>query len=176
MKNTNISPRHNQILVRLSRLPHKMLSIHGAENTTEFVLHELCQPTCFNLKKAAYFIDNPDFDCLKGVAGFSNEEQYVNNTHCWSNPHEFTKHMQSCAFNTKVRGITRPSAQRGNIAPDSLVAELAPQLALNAPYVLSWPLKHDNQGVLIFERVDGKETFDDHMLHGLHLLAFCPVF
>ena len=63
--------RHYTILNTLSKLPRKMLSLKGQENVTEFVLHELCHKNCFNLDKAAYFVDNPDFDCLKGMAGFA---------------------------------------------------------------------------------------------------------
>lgn len=77
MEHTTMSPRHKQVLVCLSCLPHKMLSVHGLSNATEFVLHELCQSSCFNLKKAAYFVDNPDFDRLQGVAGFNKEEEYT---------------------------------------------------------------------------------------------------
>ena len=43
---------------------------------SEFVLHDICNPNCFNLQKAAFLVDNPDFDCLKGVAGFSADEAY----------------------------------------------------------------------------------------------------
>ena len=51
--------QHN-VLNTISRLPRKMLSLKNQENITEFVLHDLCNKKCFNLEKAAYFVDNPD--------------------------------------------------------------------------------------------------------------------
>ena len=47
--------RHHDILMRLSLLPHKIVAFNdeGVSHVTEFVLHELCGPQCFNLKKAA---------------------------------------------------------------------------------------------------------------------------
>ena len=69
MKPNSLNDKHIDILDKLCHLPRKILSLHGHDNITELILHELCNEQCFNLEKAAYFIDNPDFDCFKGVAG-----------------------------------------------------------------------------------------------------------
>ena len=177
MEHTNMSQRHKQLLVCLSHLPSKMLSIHGLANITEFVLHELCQSSCFNLKKAAYFIDNPDFDCLQGVAGFSKEEEYRKNDDFWRSPEEFTEHMRSCVFNNKVRSLQRTSIHKVQGSHEHIARDLASQLSFQQPYsMLSWPLKHDNKGMLVFERDDAEEGVDEFITNGLHFLAFCPVF
>src|SRR5262245_10115368 len=94
--------KKHAILNLLSTIPQKVLSLHGTENITEFVLHELCNTHCFDFKKAAYLVDNPDFDCLKGVAGFSSDEAYPKET-IWEKPELFTAHMKKAAFNKKVR-------------------------------------------------------------------------
>ena len=56
---------------RLADLPKRMVPLYDLEaigNIPEFVLHDLCHEDCFNLKKAAFLVDNPDFDSLQGVA------------------------------------------------------------------------------------------------------------
>src|SRR5947207_14497437 len=98
MKSENMMYRHAHVIDNLRRLPRKMLSLHGLDNVTEFVLHELCDKHCFNLQKAAYFIDNPDFDCLKGVVGVSHAELH-NIVDIWDNPAIFSEHITKSAFN-----------------------------------------------------------------------------
>lgn len=172
MKHPTLSPRHHEVLVYLTHMPKKMLAIHGADNTAEFVLHELCNPRCFNLAKAAYFIDNADFDCFKGVAGFDQNNHYANSDH-WQTPEKFTDHMRSCNFNQKVRSTLQP---RSRVSLDKLVNNVAHDLAIQKPESLSWGLKHDNKGVLIFQRNEEANGIDQYLLESLHLLGFCPVF
>ena len=74
MKPDMMMYRHAQIVDNLRRLPRKMLQLHGRDNVTDFVLHELCSKNYFNIPKAAYFIDNPAFNCLKGIVGISTQE------------------------------------------------------------------------------------------------------
>ena len=44
--------KKHAILNHLSTLPQKLLSVHGTENVTEFVLHDLCSAHCFDLTKS----------------------------------------------------------------------------------------------------------------------------
>ena len=60
----------HDLLQKLSHLPKKIVALEGLEHTPSFVLHELCNESAFNLSKAAFFIDNPDFNHFKGIAGF----------------------------------------------------------------------------------------------------------
>ena len=68
---TKTLERQNRMLHHLAQLPRLMIDVHGRDNISEFILHELCSEPCFNLRKAAYLVDNPDFNCLRGVAGFA---------------------------------------------------------------------------------------------------------
>ena len=63
----------------LSILPQQILSHSWNENMSEFVLHEICNQSVLTTK-AAFLVDNPDFDCLKGVAGYSTDEAYATDT------------------------------------------------------------------------------------------------
>ena len=175
MERKDMSPRDHMLLTCLSCLPQKILSMHGKENVTEFVLHELCSKQCFNLTKAAYFIDNPDFDCLKGVTGFSQKDCTIDQKEKWSTPEQFSDYMNKCSFNKQVRAIQHPSATRAGVKPENIVAGLAQQLDLENPSFCTWNLKHDNQGMLIFQRGD-TDKIDDYLNNGLCLLAFCPVY
>ena len=173
MERKLLSPRGCDILTTLSSLPHKILSIHGRENISEFVLHDLCKPECFNLKRAAYFIDNPDFDCCKGIAGFCKEEQYANGL--WQNPESFTDFMNRSAFNQKVRNTTKSSYKKCKSCDDTILKELAQEVNIENPEYYTWDLKHDNHGILIFERNSEDSEKLHEYLHGACILGFCPV-
>ncbi len=175
MERVNISPRRHQMLTRLTELPVKILSRHDLENITEFVLYELCGPNCFNLKKAAYFVDNPDFNCLKGVAGITNSDQFGNNY--WEQPEKFSHFMKESKFNQQVRNLTRPSAKHNKTADTKLAQDLAAELSLKNPAFYSWNMKHGNHGLLLFEHSpETAHEIDDQVLQGLCLLGFCPIF
>jgi len=73
MSQEELLKRQHDLFKNLSSLPRMILVCNGCENIFELLLHDLCHPTCFNLKKVAYFVDNPDFDCLQGVAGVARD-------------------------------------------------------------------------------------------------------
>lgn len=177
MKQENMSPQYKQILKCFAYLPQKILSFNGVDNVTEFVLHSLCNENCLNLSKAAYFIDNPDFDCLKGVAGFDKQNEFVNRENIWGIPDHFTKHMQSCNFNQKVRNIYKPSAKRANLAEHELIERLSNELTIEDPHCYAWNGKHNNHALVIFECAgQNSPVLEDDIVHGLCLLGFCPLF
>src|SRR5438445_11567888 len=108
MKPEMMMYRNAQIADSLRRLPRKMLQLHGLDNVTDFVLHELCSKDCFNMPKAAYFVDNPAFNCLKGVVGIAGTElQGVENI--WANPDQFVQTVAQSPFNQKVRSFNYES-------------------------------------------------------------------
>jgi hypothetical protein len=156
----------------LNKLPRKILALHDRENITEFVLHDLCNANCFNFKKAAYFIDNPDFDCLKGIAGFSLQEAYPLSD-VWENPEDFTRHMNQAPFNQKVRGYQGSSLRKQGKQDESIVTDLAAQFELPKLFY-GWQMKHDNHGLLIYEAHE--KVPDDYLINGVCLLSFCPIF
>lgn len=175
MKQNEIAPRYQQLLKCFTHLPQQILSLNGGENVAEYVLHSLCDEGCLNLSKAAYFIDNPDFDCLKGVAGFNKDEEVYNCDMALHDLENCKEHVSDCAFNKKVRAISAPSARRANQAQERTVEFLADKLGLENPYYHSWMIKHDNYGLLIFERECEDAVQCQDFVTGLSLLGFCPV-
>jgi hypothetical protein len=175
MEHKTMSPRHEQLLLCFASLPEKMLSLQDKDNLVEFVLHELCTMRCFNLSKAAYFIDNIDFDCFKGLAGFDKNNEFSHSNR-WTAPEDFTNHMKDCTFNQKVRSIISPSPMRKDTRKDIIMGSLASELAMKDPVMYVWDLKHDNIGMLLYQTAEDIDPFDKKLLKGLSILGFCPVF
>lgn len=171
-----MNDRKRAIIERLSTLPRKILGLHGRDNTVEFVLHELARQDCFDLEKAAYVIDNPDFDCLKGVAGFQRPEVCTFESDIWSEPDNFSQHMKGCQYNTTVRNYQRNSGVKSGQKDEDIVKEVAHDLGFETPFYYSWNMKHDNHGILLYEKRDPQDCDCDYLLEGLCLIGFCPVF
>jgi hypothetical protein len=173
MERSEMLKKH-AILTLLSTIPQKVLSLHGTDNITEFVLHELCNRDCFDFKKAAYLVDNPDFDCLKGIAGFSADEAYSKNV-IWETPELFSEHMQKASFNKKVRNILKPSMARAHKSDAETNKMIGEYLGFKKPVCCSWKIKHDNHGILIYEMPTSDTVSDDLIVNGASLLGFCPI-
>lgn len=168
--------RRYHVLNYLSTVPKRILSLSGTDNVTEFVLYDLCGENCFNLNKAAYFIDNPDFNCFKGVAGFLKEKAKQCEQR-WDKPSTFNNFMRECSFNTKIRSIQRNSVRKTQASDEHIAEDLAQELGLSSYRFCTWNMKHDNHGLFIYEPVDKDDTVsDDYLVNGLYMLSFCPVF
>lgn len=173
MERPDILKKH-EILHRLSSLPAHLLRLHGNENISEFVLHELCDANCFNITKAAYVVDNPDFDCIKGVAGFSINEAY--NVKCiWDDPESFSEHMKKSSFNNKVRDFIKPSMRRAAQSDENTSKLVADFVGINKPAYCSWNMKHDNHGILVYETQISSPQDDEMLKNGACFLGFCPI-
>jgi hypothetical protein len=178
MKQEMLMNRNAQIADSLRRLPRKMLQLHGLDNVTDFVLHELCSASCFNIPKAAYFIDNPAFNCLKGIVGVSGQElQGFDNI--WTQPEQFIYTMAQSPFNQKVRAFNYESRKNRGHAEQAMAETIAKELDFNDYGFYSWDMKHDNHGFLVCEKNSNPEHEHPHeefMVDGLSLLSFCPVY
>lgn len=175
--NNSVSFRHEKILKSLSILPTKMLAAHDQENLTEFVLYELSHPDCFNFSKAAYFIDNPDFNCFKGISGFSINDHKIDGYDSWRQVEKFNKKMASSVFNQQVRAINSPSIGHDLDNNRSQLSDFANKLSISRPSFYTWHLKHDNHGIFIFEHLEQESPdYEEHVLNGISLLGFCPVY
>ena len=164
-----------QTLQILTGLPKNMLKMHGADNISEFVLHELSCKDCFNLSKAAYFVDNPAFNCMKGVAGFAREEACMLSVPIWDDPDRFSAHMQGSSFNQKVRSCAQLSCKNCATSDELILHDLATRLGMDTFNYCTWPMKHDNHGYLLYQASESKPD-QDMLMCGLSLLSFCPIF
>jgi len=165
--------RHHRLLERLTLLPQRMVTAHGVANLAEFVLHELCDDGCFELRKAAFFVDNPDFDCLKGIAGIDNN-RFADSV--WGNYDAFSNHMVQVPFNHQVRSVQRTGSLNGKNSWENHAAALADSMAVERHEWHVFPVKHGNTGILIFEPASSWRDYPDLLDRGAALLALCPIF
>ncbi len=166
--------RERKILGYISGLPKKILKVHGYENVPDFILHDLCHEQCFNLVKAAYFVDNPDFDYCKGIAGFSRVECSLDHD-IWQEPAAFSEHMKKCQFHQKVRMFESHSIRD---SLDTVIEQVIKDFAFELPQHVVWNMKHDNHGVLIYEAGSHDESvsIQDYLGNSVHLFGFCPIY
>lgn len=125
---------------------------HDHDGLAHMVLHELSHVDSFGLSRAGYFIENPDFDCLKGVAGYDSNECPVQRADVWNDPVAFMQRMQSSPFQQKVSSFSHTSLPRKEDTIDeAAVNELGHMLGMQNPSFFTWRMKHGNNGILIFE-------------------------
>lgn len=176
MKTEEMYNRQCALLKQLSSLPRKMVSIHGADKVADLVLHELCQPDCFNLVKAAYFVDNPDFDCFKGVSGLFRPELQEGHAVSWQDHELFVASTFDLPFNKRVREINKQSYKRQSTRDQDIADQLASDLGFESHAFCSWDMKHANHGLFIYEKADfAAYPIEEHLADGLSLLSFCPI-
>lgn len=169
-----ILERQNRMLHHLAHLPQLMIHIHGRDNLSEFLLHELCSEPCFNLRKAAYFVDNPDFKVMRGIAGFDQDNAYAGQE-IWQNPENFSSHMENLLFNKKVRSMQFEDVAMKD--DEELLGDMAKELGFGSCANCSWKMRHDNHGILMYEKADPADSLvDEHIVDGMSLLSFCPIF
>lgn len=165
------------VLQHLNQIVPQMLRLRDQDNLTEFVLYELCCHKGFNIEKAAYFVDNPDFNCLRGIVGFSHAEAYVADVDSiWDAPEAFSAHMGQAPFNQKVRGMQKESVRKSSIDDAALVQAMATDLGFKDYDFYAWDMKHDNHGILVFERLEGEPLVHECFKNSASLLSFCPLF
>lgn len=171
--------KHTKDLILLHRLGDVSLKIannHHLENLSEFVLHDVCSQDLFRIVKAAYLVNNPDFACMKGVAGYSNQENFAQG-HGWQHQKDFTSHMKGAAFNQKVRQVNEMNMQsKVDFSDKKHLYKLSDHLEIERPEFHLWNMKHDNQGILIFEKEDQNDPIFEHLPHFALMLSFCPIF
>ncbi len=123
-----------------------------------------------------YIVDNPDFDCLKGVAGFSSKELYRGNKDIWDEPESFSDYMAQCSYNNQVRGLEKASCKRKGCSDEQTVQEIADNLGFTNPKWCAWDMKYDNHGLLLYEKVEDDSNDTEYLSNGLCLVGFCPIF
>lgn len=169
---------HGSLIDHLTKIPHCMLRNHEIDSLAQIILYMLSHADCFSFKRAAYFIDNPDFDCLKGGAGFQHEEVFVSPNLMCHSPQPYLERLSSSQYNKQVRDIARPSIKRqcDNINDSADFTTLCKDLGVTNAECVCWPLKHGNWGVLIFEHDSVLDPARRGLLdNAVSLLGFCPV-
>lgn len=175
MLNDTIDVRKIMLLQKLSGLPRNIAQLSSNHNLIEFVLHELCHEDCFNLKKAAYLVDNEDFDCLHGVVGIDKNEPF-SHTNIWQAPDDFSTYMNGLLFNKKVKELKCKSDKCKSTNEFTLLRQLSDDLGMECPKYHIIPLKYENQGILLYEMANDNDIEENDFITGLSFLSLCPLF
>ncbi|HTM06073.1 MAG TPA: hypothetical protein VL201_02435, partial [Patescibacteria group bacterium] len=165
MLHDSVNARKLLLLKKLSNIPRNISQLHNNHNLIEFVLHELCHEDCLNLKKAAYLIDNEDFNCLHGVAGIDKVEPFTH-SNIWQRPDDFSAYMNSLAFNKKVRQLKYQSSKAATECGSAFFRELSDDLDMQQPKYYTLPLKYDNKGILLYEAVNEDNIEENDLING----------
>ena len=164
--------REKQLLYHVGSISRLMINNHMRDDLSAFVLHELCSKNGFGLQKAAYFVNNPDFQCLKGVGGYYIAEAF--NGTSWEHDQDFMKHMEKALFHNKIRQYQTKHIK--NLTSKSSLDQLQDQFEFEHPEAQVWNLKHDNQGIFLFDKKDNATLVDDHLVDFVNYLGFCQVY
>jgi hypothetical protein len=160
---------------KIMGLPHRILQNHEVPGLEQMVLHELSHDNCFGLDKATYLVDNPDFDCIKGVAGFCKQECGMHKQDLWQESHAFNNDMKSAEFHNNMMSFLRHGLKRNEHVHDADdIRELGTKLGLQNPSFLAWPMRHGNHGILIFQADETKLASKKELLANvMALLSLC---
>lgn len=163
----------NQELMNLFyQIPHKIMKHHDVEGVAQLVLADVSRNLGF--KRASYLIDNPDFGCLKGIAGFCQNQN--NNDDFWQDPQNALKVADQAAFHASIKQFLHESMQRtqGVCALDDL-KKLGNILGISQPRVHTWKMRHGNTGILIYEKGEQGTDAEEILERATALLGLCPI-
>lgn len=171
-----IDEHDGELVAKLLGLPHKILSHNEVDGLEQMVLHELGHDSHFGLSKAGYLIDNPEFNCLKGIAGYCKSECPMHKLDVWQDPKLFADDMKDAHFHRQIshfldNSLTRVGAD--NLQTDLLLM-LGNKMGMTTPGFITWKMKHGNNGILLFEENGMPHARRRDLLHHfVALLSLC---
>ena len=176
-----IRAEHNeneqQLLQMLLDLPNKILYHHEIEGLAQLILHDVSHDHHFGFKRASYLVDSPEFDSLRGVAGFAEGECDYHKEDLWSDPRSFLHDMREARFHNELLKLTRQSVKKDvlHAGKQELIRGVAHDLGMVNPWVYSFDMRHGNHGILIVEEGVKQLDEDDHELltHVAAMLGLC---
>jgi hypothetical protein len=172
-----LDSHEGQLVSRLLDLPHKILSYDDLDGIQQLVLYELAHDQSFGLSKASYLIDNPEFNCLKGVAGYDKTECAAGaGKNPWDDPKGFIDAMKDGKFHQQVASFMHTSLARTSQADldNDAIAQLSKKIGMDNSSFVTWPMRHGNHGILLFEEGEvPQERRRELLQHFVALLGLC---
>jgi hypothetical protein len=152
-KITDKDLQENELLRVLLDLPNKILQHEELDHLPHLVLHELGKNQRLGFKRASYLIYNPDFGCIKGIAGYCQDETKFHKDDLWHDPASFHDDMKSANFYNKIKTFYHPEIyhKECNDKFHDDIKNIGKMLGIDKPLVHVWNMRHGNKGVLIFE-------------------------
>ena len=157
-------------------LSDRIIKNYDLHDLPTLVLHHVGHEESFGLKKAAYFIDNPDFNHFQGIAGFTTSECKLHHPTLWKSPTSFNENKKTARFHKSVEQFADESlSKKSKISPESKLKKIAKELGLTSFDFFSWTLKYGNTAFLLFESGKKLSKQEKELLeHAVSYLSFCP--
>ena len=161
---------YNRLVENISILPHRILRNYDVDGLSQMILHDLCNDVNgFGFKRAAYLVDNPDFDHIVGSAGFCNKEVGFYDPSLWKDSVSFNQEISKATFHNDVRKFLKNSLKRKdiNLNDSDDLLELGRLLGIDNTKYFSWNMKYGNHGIIIYDPVESslpewkKEMFNN---------------
>jgi hypothetical protein len=175
---TSIQAMYNGHMAKtFMNLTNKIATHSDFEGLPQMVLHEIGRQENMGLKRASFFIESPDFNCMKGVAGFCKNEASYNGEDLWQDPSSFYQQMSGAQFHSKAKSISRESFstnEKGEYCAEE-IKSFGKEIGIENPNYFSWEMKNGNRGILIYEE-DGEaqtENSKEVLEHISTLLGLC---
>jgi len=180
MKQANVLDTQDLLIQKVSELPSKILKHHETQNLPQVLLTYLGHQDCFDLERAAYIVDNPDFDHMVGIAGFAQKDFEMKEVEeLWGNPIALHDTFMNLNFNKRVKNYLQDSLNRRGLSVDNSksLLRIGKELGLSNSQSLCWNLKHGNHGLFLFEPKKEMSTKEQHLLKtAAMMLGFCSLF
>jgi hypothetical protein len=96
----------------------------------------------------------------------------------WEEPHTFAEDMSAAEFHQNMKNFLRHGLKRKdiNIHDEADLQELGTKLGLKNPAFMTWPMRHGNHGILLFESNDSHAGKKLDLLHSASgFLSLCPI-
>lgn len=163
------------IIQQVINIPSQICSHYEKSGLCDLILHQLSKKNCFNLKSSAFFINNPDFKCLQGISGFINTEE--ESAECLFDDIENNlKKIINKEFNKKVKSISTQAVNQKDLNIENpVITNLVKELNCEKKNLLSWSMKHNNQGILLYTPLNQEQLDSEQKIFkkSLYYLGLC---
>jgi len=172
MEGSSQLTQRQYVLNAAATMPYKILEWYQhdyVDNIAKLVVYQLCSKHCFALKKAAFFVNNPDFKWCRGIVGYASDEDSA----ILSNESTIIDFFDTSSFHAKTCAIVESAYTKNDT---TIIKKCADILQMPTYHVCSIPLKYGNDGLFIYELLSSSdEVYIDMVQHLVALLGFCPL-
>lgn len=151
----------------LIKLPQQILLHGNTDGIQELILKFIAEKNYFNLNKAAYFLDNPSFNCSKGIAGFDALDFKDDNNwlDLWDNNDKKIHCIEYAAYNQKIKKLRCNSLSKLAHNNEKTIFDFAKKNLefINPSYLFSNG-KHGNIGIFFYENKSKGTSYKDQYL------------
>jgi len=150
----------NELVSDLLKIPQHILMHSHILGLADLLVGNLSSKRYFNLKKSAYLLNNPEFDCIKGISGVEHQDLGDWDNH-WDNPLDKIEKLSNSLFNQKIKNLNSCSLLKHSEEQntESLIKFAEDQFGFKQPAFISWQGKHGNHGIFFCEPIEERETF-----------------